>query len=203
MVAKLLLAVQEAALKARGEPDGETLSRSLREKYRDIRRGLGFNKSPQVYGAFPTDPYSHTPKGQGAKQPGMTGQVKEEILTRQAELGLRIQDGRLTFDPFLLDPQELLQEPATFTWIDVAGETQSMELPAGALAYTCCQVPVLFQIASETYIEVYTADGEVVSLKGNALDSAYSQHIFQRDGLVHHISVHHKFDPKPIEKEVV
>ena len=108
MVAKLLLAVQETALKARGEPDGEALSRALREKYLDIRHGLGFNKSPQVYGAFPTDPYSHTPKGQGAKQPGMTGQVKEEILTRQAELGLRIQDGRLTFDPFLLNPDELL-----------------------------------------------------------------------------------------------
>ena len=195
MVAKLLLAVQEAALKARGELDGEALSQALLEKYRDIRRGLGFNKSPQVYGAFPTDPYSHTPKGQGAKQPGMTGQVKEEILTRQAELGLRIRDGRLTFDPFLLNPQELLQDPATFTWIDVAGETQSMELPAGALAYTCCQVPILLQTASETYIEVHTTDGEVVSLKGNVLDLAYSQHIFQRDGLVHHICIHHKLIP--------
>jgi hypothetical protein len=195
MVAKLLLAVQEAALKARGEPDGEALSQALLEKYHDIRRGLGFNKSPQVYGAFPTDPYSHTPKGQGAKQPGMTGQVKEEILTRQAELGLRIQDGRLTFDPFLLNPQELLHEPATFTWIDVAGETQSIDLLAGALAYTCCQVPVLLQKASETYIEVHTADGEVVSLIGDVLETAYSQHIFQRDGLVHHVCVHRKLIP--------
>ncbi len=190
MVAKLLLAVQETALKARGELDGEALSRALREKYFDIRRGLGFNKSPQVYGAFPTDPYSHTPKGQGAKQPGMTGQVKEEILTRPAELGLRIQDGRLTFDPFLLNPDEFLASPATFTWIDLAGETRSMELPAGALAYTCCQVPILLQTASETYIEVHTVDGVVVSYKGNVLDSAYSQHIFQRDGLVHHVCVH-------------
>jgi hypothetical protein len=190
MVAKLLLAVQETALKARGEPDGEALSRALREKYFDIRRGLGFNKSPQVYGAFPTDPYSHTPKGQGAKQPGMTGQVKEEILTRPAELGLRIQDGRLAFDPFLLNPDEFLASPAAFTWIDLAGETRSMDLPAGAFAYTCCQVPILLHPASETYIEVHTVDGVVVSHKGNVLDSAYSQHIFQRDGLVHHVCVH-------------
>ena len=32
------------------------------------------------------DPYSHTPGGAGAKQPGMTGQVKEEVITRLGEL---------------------------------------------------------------------------------------------------------------------
>jgi hypothetical protein len=77
----------------------------------------------------------------------------------------------------------------------VAGETQSIDLLAGALAYTCCQVPVLLQKASETYIEVHTADGEVVSLIGDVLETAYSQHIFQRDGLVHHVCVHHKLIP--------
>ena len=37
------------------------------------------NKTPEEYGAFPFDAYSHTPYNSGAKQPGMTGQVKEEI----------------------------------------------------------------------------------------------------------------------------
>ena len=190
MVSKLLLAVQETAIAARSEPDGAALSQALLEKYRDIRQGLGFNKSPQVYGAFPTDPYSHTPKGQGAKQPGMTGQVKEEILTRQAEVGLRIQDGRLVFDRFLLNPQELLRAADTFTWVDLAGETRSMELPAGALAYTCCQVPILLQASSETRIEVHKVDGVVEAIKGYNLDSANSQHIFQRDGVIHHLHVY-------------
>ena len=94
MVSKLLLAVQETILRTRDEPS----TAALIEKYADIRKGQSFNKPPDVYGAFPTDPYSHTPKGQGAKQPGMTGMVKEEILTRQVELGFSIENGNITFD---------------------------------------------------------------------------------------------------------
>jgi hypothetical protein len=190
MVAKLLLAVQEAAFNARREPDGEALSQALRERYRDIRRGLGFNKSPQVYGAFPTDPYSHTPKGQGAKQPGMTGQVKEEILTRQAEVGLRVQEGRLVFDRFLLDPAELLAEADVFTWIDMAGKTQSLPLEPGSLAFTCCQTPVIVQRGREAYIEVHRADGGVEKVAGSVLDPVNSQHILERDGWVQQVRVY-------------
>ena len=90
----------------------ETRSRRLGELYYRVRAGLGFNKTPAEYGAFPTDPYSHTPGHGGASQPGMTGQVKEEILTRFGELGIRVSDGRVRFQPTLLRPQELLREPA-------------------------------------------------------------------------------------------
>ncbi len=187
MVSKLLLAVQEQAIAVRNQPDGEALSQALLEKYRDIRQGLGFNKSPQLYGAFPTDPYSHTPKGQGAKQPGMTGQVKEEILTRQAEVGLRIRDGRLIFDPFLLNPREPLTAPATFSWLDIQGITQTLELPVGSLAFTCCQVPIIVQRGEAARIEVHHANGSVETIAGSVLDQVNSRHIFQRDGLVHHL----------------
>ena len=88
MVSKLLLAAQENYLLAIEQKANPETINGLAECYYAIRKGLGFNKTPDVYGAFPTDPYSHTPKGQGAKQPGMTGQVKEEILTRQVELGV-------------------------------------------------------------------------------------------------------------------
>ena len=104
MVSKLLLAVQETILRTRSEPSAGALI----EIYADIRKGQSFNKTPDVYGAFPTDPYSHTPKGQGAKQPGMTGMVKEEIITRQVELGLSIENGNLGFDFLLLDRREFL-----------------------------------------------------------------------------------------------
>ena len=43
------------------------------------------------------DAYSHTPYKSGAKQPGMTGQVKEEIITRMGELGCFVEDGCLVF----------------------------------------------------------------------------------------------------------
>jgi hypothetical protein len=189
MVSKLLLAVQEIAWRAKDEPGAAPEGERLIAHYTDIRQGLGFQKTPAVYGAFPTDPYSHTPKGQGAKQPGMTGQVKEEVLTRQAELGLHTQEGKLVFDAWLLDTAELLAEPAHFAWFDAVGQPQVMEVPAGALAFTCCQVPILLQQAAADRIEVHRTDGEVETLPGHALSTAYSQHIFQRDGLVHHLRV--------------
>ena len=189
MVSKLLLAVQEIALQVHTTQGGEGLSKALKAHYEGIRQGLGFHKSPAVYGAFPTDPYSHTPKGQGAKQPGMTGQVKEEILTRQAELSLIVQNGSLTFDPFLVNSQEFLATPAVFSWFDVAGEPQSLEIPAGGMAFTFCRVPIILQAAAESRIEVHRMDGKVETIPGSLLDKANSQHIFQQDGLIHHVWV--------------
>ena len=69
---------------------GTEACQRLGSLYYRVREGIGFNKTPAEYGAFPTDPYSHTPGHGGAQQPGMTGQVKEEILTRWGELGLRV-----------------------------------------------------------------------------------------------------------------
>ena len=185
MVAKLLLAVQETILRAKHKAD----THALVEKYYDIREGLSFTKSPEIYGAFPTDPYSHTPKGQGAKQPGMTGLVKEEILTRQAELGLGIENGRLVFDLFLLDPQELLIAPTLFSYPDVNGQQQSIELEAGSLVYFICQTPIVLKKSKEMSISAHFSDGNSHHIEGNILDAVNSQHIFLRDGTVHHLLV--------------
>ena len=189
MVSKLLLAVQETVTRTRNQPA------SLIEKYADIRQGLSFNKTPQDYGAFPTDPYSHTPKGQGAKQPGMTGLVKEEILTRQAELGYFIQDGGLVFDFLLLDKNEFLSSAALraeagttypFSYWELDGQRRQIELEIGSLAYTICQVPVILRDNPSTGkgITVYFKDGSSQQITGYSLDIETSQHIFQRDGRV-------------------
>jgi hypothetical protein len=188
MVSKLLLAVQETILRFKDHPSVNALI----ERYVDIRAGLGFNKPPDRFGAFPTDPYSHTPKGQGAKQPGMTGLVKEEILTRMVELGIYIHNGQLIVDPFLLDQKELLNEPSVFSWLDVAGQTQSLELAPGSLAYTFCQVPIILQASQHSQIEVFRADSKIETIAGQALDDTNSQHIFARDGVLHHLCVYFK-----------
>ena len=88
MVSKLLLAVQENFFAALEQGADDATCTHLGQLYYRVRKGIGFNKTPAEYGAFPTDPYSHTPKHAGARQPGMTGQVKEEILTRFGELGV-------------------------------------------------------------------------------------------------------------------
>jgi hypothetical protein len=185
MVSKLLLAVQETTLQNRHAPAAQALLGC----YSDIRQGLCFNKSPDAYGAFPTDPYSHTPKGQGAKQPGMTGSVKEIILTRQVELGSFVENGRLVFDGFLLDRDELLSASTVFTYLDVNGARKEMALKAGSLAYSICQTPVILETGKWAGITVALADGTLQPVEGNTLDSINSRHIFLRDGVVRHITV--------------
>jgi hypothetical protein len=185
MVSKLLVAAQETVLRCQAEP----ASARLVEKYHDICAGLGFNKTPAVFGAFPADPYSHTPKGQGARQPGMTGMVKEEVIARQAEVGLLIEEGCLKFSSLLLDPGELLAAPADFDYIDAAGNPQRLGLAAGSLAFTICQVPVVIQRAETPSIEVHLDDGGMHTITSDVLDADYSQHIFQRDGVVRYLDV--------------
>ena len=82
MVSKLLLAVQEICIRAKGTDALEPLL----THYYDIRKGIGAHKSVLEQGAFPTDPYSHTPSMMGAQQPGLTGQVKEDFIVRMIEL---------------------------------------------------------------------------------------------------------------------
>jgi hypothetical protein len=181
MVSKLLLAVQETYLR-------EPLP-ALLDAYYDIRMGLGFNKSPETYGAFPTDPYSHTPAGQGAKQPGMTGQVKEEILTRRAELGVRVECGQLVFAPTLLSRSEFSAEPHTFAYVDMAGAAQTWDLPAHSLAFTCCQVPVTYVLGDEFTITVAARDGKSRNVRGPCLNADDSAAIFTRNGAVTRLTV--------------
>ena len=95
MVSKLLLAVMEYCLKAIEEGEDKTIIGRLIDHYYEINAGIGVHKSPELYGAFPTDPYSHTPAGKGAQQPGMTGQVKEDILSRMGELGVAVKEGKI------------------------------------------------------------------------------------------------------------
>jgi hypothetical protein len=186
MVSKLLLAVQETIIRCQGEP----AVLALLDKYRDIRAGLGFNKSPAAYGAFPTDPYSHTPKGQGARQPGMTGMVKEEILTRQAELGMTIENGCLVFNSLLLERAEVSSIPATFTYVSMAdGDKQSINLPTGSVAFTLCQAPIVLQVGEHAEIRVDFMDGSSHIISGYQLDETNSRHIFQRDGAIQHLTV--------------
>lgn len=108
MVSKLVVATQECYFQALdgGAPETEALARH----YRAILEGTGIHKDARRYGAFPTDAYSHTPWGKGVRQPGMTGQVKEDILSRFGELGVRVKDGKVSFRPTLLRDDEYLPD---------------------------------------------------------------------------------------------
>ena len=189
MVSKLLLAAQESHARAATRGADPATTAALAAAYYDIRQGLGFNKSPEIYGAFPTDPYSHTPANSGARQPGMTGQVKEEILTRLGELGVTVTQGGLRFEPTLLRPAEFLTEPNHFTYIDVQGNQQTVSLPSDSLAFSLCQIPILYTRHETATIEVTYTDGRLDRIAGTRLDVFTSRHIFDRDGQIRRVHV--------------
>ena len=191
MVSKLLLAIQEHFFAARaGDTDEQTCSR-LASLYYAVREGIGFNKTPSEYGAFPMDPYSHTPKHAGAQQPGMTGQVKEEVLSRFGELGLRVSDGKVHFDPGLLRAVEFSSEPRLFRYLDVKGDWQEIQLPARALAFTWCQVPVIYRLeeAASPALTLIYEYGMKEELRGLSLSESMSSELFQRSGHIRQITV--------------
>jgi len=191
MVSKLLLAIQEnfhAALQA-GAPVPDC--RRLGNLYYRVRNGIGFNKTPEEYGAFPTDPYSHTPRYGGARQPGMTGQVKEEVLSRFGELGLSIIEGTVRFEPRLLRECEFVADARPFRFLDVEGRWQELQVPARGLAFTWCQVPIVYHLVdrSQPSMTVTGEDGSTQTLTALSLPAELSAELFQRSGRIRRLSI--------------
>lgn len=182
MVSKLLLSVQEACLQAISNNESPEIIGKLLDHYYEIHAGIGVHKPPKLYGAFPTDPYSHTPSGKGAQQPGMTGQVKEDILCRFGELGVFVKEGKLQFYPCLLRKREFLNQEKEFIYIDIHQKQNSVTLSEKTLAFTYSQVPVIYQIAEDNSIEIFNNDNTVNRLDGLIIDVNTSEKIFKRTG---------------------
>ena len=190
MVSKLQLAVLECCQKAVDDGENPALIGQLLEHYYAINEGIGVHKSPALYGAFPTDPYSHTPAGKGAQQPGMTGQVKEDILSRFGELGVWVKNGRLRFSPRLLRESDFLEEAKTFEYIDVHQEARQLPLEKGSLCFTYCQVPIVYVLAAENRLTLTHQNGATTTLNDWTVDEINSLKIFERTGEIVHIQVH-------------
>lgn len=189
MVSKLLLAVQECCAKAINEQESDEIVGRLLEHYYEINEGIGVHKSPKLYGAFPTDPYSHTPAGKGAQQPGMTGQVKEDILSRFGELGVVIQEGKLQFSPNMLRMSEFLETPQAFDYIDIHLKKQSIKIQKDAMCFTYCQIPIVYIISEKAGIEVISKEGTSQVFEQLSLDKTVSDHVFSRTGEITQINV--------------
>jgi hypothetical protein len=182
MVSKLLLASAEVIETATAKGvDGELLE-ELCCRFDEIRNGIGVHKTPAQYGAIPTDPYSHTPSFTGVQQPGLTGQVKEDVISRFKALGVRVSDGRLSFDPVQLSSEEFLREPESWTY-STGGPEITEKIDPGCLAFTIYGIPVIYRIADAARVEV-TTDDQVLNIEGSALDYSLSQSLFRREGKI-------------------
>jgi hypothetical protein len=183
MVSKLLLSARESYLRA---PVGAA-AQQLAACYHDIRAGIGDFKTPENYGAFPMDPYSHTPAQTGARQPGLTGQVKEDILCRFGELGVSVLAGQIHFHPRLLRAEEFLQRAEIFTYLDTASRVRKISLSAATLAFTYCQVPVVYQLAKQPGLRIQFSNGKTHRQPTLVLAAHHSRAIFERSGAIRSI----------------
>ena len=189
MVSKLQLAVYEVTSKAIKSKDDKKTIGKLFDHYFEINEGVGVNKSPDLYGAFPTDPYSHTPFGRGAQQPGMTGQVKEDIISRFGELGLRVFDGKISFDPSILRKDEFNLTESVFKYVDYNSKIKLMNLNKNTLAFSICQVPVIYHLSKSEEIEITFVNGDSKRISGNEIDEINSKKIFERNNEIEKIDV--------------
>ncbi len=188
MVSKLLLAVQEIFFNSVSQKEDTKTLLKIGRLYYKIRSGLSSTKTPEQYGAFPFDPYSHTPKNAGAQQPGMTGQVKEEIITRMGELGCFIENGELLFNPKLLKRSEFLTEKKDFIFINIYKQKIHMTVDKNQIAFTYCQVPVIYDLNDTDWkINVELNNGSNEYIKGRKISKRFSRHVFKRTGNISRI----------------
>ena len=185
MVAKLAVAVQGCHDRA----TDPVAAAELRQIYHDVRDGLGFRKDPALQGAFPSDPYSHTPQHLGAQQPGMTGQVKEQVLTRFGELGVEVIDGRVRFVPRLIPRSEFVEAATTASFRSAGGGTTTIDLAPGSLAFSYCQVPVVYRLGDTAGVELEHTHGRLERIDGTQLDRTQSLALFERRGAYRRMTV--------------
>ena len=193
MVSKLALAAIENCQQAMETKEDADVVQRLQDHYREVRDGLGLTKTPKEYGAFPSDPYSHTPQGAGVQQPGMTGQVKEDVLSRMMELGVRIVDGQLGFDPRLFEATEFLTQPDLLEYTNLSGEVVRLPIQEQCFAFTICQVPVIYHRSDRTRLTVAAGD-DSSDRDELALTHAETQALFGRSGSLQRIDVY--FNPQ-------
>jgi hypothetical protein len=95
----------------------------------------------------------------------------------------------VAFDFLLLDRNEFLSGPSKFAWWNIHDDLEQMDLDAGSIAFTICQVPVMIYPSKDKSMEIHRADGGTEKIDGHVLDPENSRHLLRRDGTIHHLVV--------------
>jgi hypothetical protein len=111
----------------------------------------------------------------------MTGMVKEEVLTRFGELGVRVNEGGVNLEVALLRAREFVASPQTFRFLDVDEHWQELTVPESGLAFTWCQVPFVYRLddSAEPAVTVTLDD----------LRTELSAELFQRSGRIRQVAL--------------
>ncbi len=165
--AKLALAVIESVQRCKDTNTED--AKALYNSYKELMNGFTYRKSPAECFAIPTEPYSHTSFSGKSEQPGMTGQVKESLILRRIELGVKINDGQICFDNWFVADNEYNKD--------------------GELTFSIYSVPVKYKKADKNSVSVYLKSGESLSFDNMKIDKATSNKIFLRDENIDRIEV--------------
>lgn len=180
MVSKLLLAIGENIKWADNKGASKDIIKKLAKHYVDVQKGIGTHKSPKDYGAFPFEPYSHTPGMAGVQQPGMTGQVKEDIISRFFELGVIVQNGQISLHPLVLKKAEFIDPK----------KSNSSEYDAPYLVFTFCKTTFVYLIDNKKGIEILTNYGKSLYVDGYTLGLNESHAVINREGKINRVVIH-------------
>ena len=189
MVSKLRYAVQELQLQSIKQQIAEEDKKRINVHYEDICTGIGVHKSPKQYGAFPTDPYSHTPYGKGVQQPGMTGQVKEDVICRFRDMGIYLSEGMIHFLPSMMNGGSFTTEDANIDFVNLDGKNTIYHIPKDSIFFSICQIPIICTLGDSTSMAIHLHDNSIESIHGLCIDAQYSRSIFARDGLIRMIRI--------------
>jgi hypothetical protein len=105
------------------------------------------------------------------------------------ELGVKMKDGQYIFVPSLLSNTEFLTSEASARFILPDGSVVPISLEKNSLAFTVCQVPVVYKIAAESSIEVCLANGTQVKLTGSVVNKELTDKIIHRTDEVVQLNV--------------
>ena len=88
----------------------------------------------------------------------------------------------------MLNKGEILDREKVLDFIDLEGKIRKLELHSNQLAFTICQVPVVYTAGLKQEIIIEYAGGKRKVIQGCVIDADTSQKIFRRNGEVSKIA---------------
>ena len=101
----------------------------------------------------------------------MTGQVKEEVITRFGELGIRVAGGIVALSPGLLPPNDVMS-------FDDGPDREARS------SFTMCGVAMTIDLGDVDVVTVIRPDGRSESSSGLALGADESRELLSRTGTI-------------------
>ena len=89
----------------------------------------------------------------------------------------------------MLRIDEFLNERKIFKYVNIDKENKEIELEPNSLAFTICQIPVVYNVGNEHKVTITMMDGSTNIISGLTVDSEISSKIFKRTNEVMKLEV--------------